>query len=303
MKIGILGVGLDHTARPDVYGPFVSHADEQGFGTLWLPERTIGLSDFASRYPYARGSTAPAIPLDAPILNPFVSLAFAAAKSSTMRLGTGVTIVPELHPLVVAKLVASLDYLSGGRVVFGVGVGWLKEEFEALGVPWARRAERTKEYVAAMRAAWGSHTTTFKGEFVEFENVLSFPKPVAGPGLPVIYGGHSDAALRRAADYANGIYLFNLTAEEAAGRIATVRELLSANDRAGEPFEFVVAGVAEMTPDDLPAYREAGADELVVPFNRIAESGAYDPAQMAAAFAALAADWVAPAADLAAVGR
>jgi probable F420-dependent oxidoreductase len=151
----------------------------------------------ASRYPYADDGRV-AVPAEADWLDSMVALSFAAAATSTIRLATGVLVLPEHNPVVVAKQAASLDALSGGRLTLGVGVGWSREEFDALGVPFARRGARTAEYVAAIRTLWRDDVATFDGEFGRFAAIRVNPKPVQGR-IPVVLGGNSDAALRRAA--------------------------------------------------------------------------------------------------------
>ena len=128
--------------------------------------------------------------------DPLIWLAFVAAATTELRLGTGIVILPQRNPVILAKELATLDSLSGGRVEFGIGVGWLKEEFEALGVPWARRGARTDEYIEAMRALWDGDHAAYEGEFVSFDDVSSNPKPAQGR-VPIHIGGHSRAAAER----------------------------------------------------------------------------------------------------------
>jgi alkanesulfonate monooxygenase SsuD/methylene tetrahydromethanopterin reductase-like flavin-dependent oxidoreductase (luciferase family) len=166
---------------------------------------------------------------------------------------------------VLAKVVATLDMLTEGRVVLGVGVGWLEEEFRALGIPWERRAQRTREYIEAMRRLWGDSLSSYQGEFVNFENVRSFPKPVRGAALPVFFGGESGPALRRVAEYGNGWCGFNLNHAEAADKIRRIEALLKSNGRKRSDVEFAVSPYTKpIVPDDLKRYRDAGVDEVVI---------------------------------------
>ncbi|MGH7988283.1 MAG: TIGR03619 family F420-dependent LLM class oxidoreductase, partial [Candidatus Binataceae bacterium] len=168
-------------------------------------------------------------------------------------------------PLVLAKVVATLDYLSDGRFVLGVGVGWLEEEFQALGIPWERRAQRTREYIEAMRRLWSDELSSFSGEFVHFENVRSFPKPARGAALPVLFGGESGPALRRVAEYGNGWCGFNMTPDEAAVKIRRLEQLLAANGRKRSEIELAISPYTKrITPDDLKRYRDLGVEELVL---------------------------------------
>ena len=138
-----------------------------------------------------------------PIPDPLVWLAYVASITTSLRLATGILILPQRNPVVLAKELATLDHLSGGRVELGIGVGWLEEEFAALGVPWARRGARTDEYVGAMRALWASDGADFDGEFASFHRVSSNPKPVHR-SIPIVVGGISEPALRRVARLADG---------------------------------------------------------------------------------------------------
>lgn len=261
MRIGFFAIGIGSLARPDLITATAVNAERLGFSTVWAPEHIVFLDRFSSRYPYSRGQNLP-ISLDIALLNPFLALTYAAASTKRIRLATGICIAPEYHPLLLGKLAASLDYLSGGRFALGIGVGWLEEEFKALGIPWERRSKRTREYVEAMRRLWGDDPSEYKGEFVEFEGARSYPKPVSGARLPVLVGGQTEAALKRAALYGDGWCGFNLTAEETAGMIKRLRELLKTNNRKAEGFEFSMAPLASSTPADLKSYRDAGVDEL-----------------------------------------
>ena len=186
MQVGYFSVGIGPTVNPEFVRIIATTAERLGFSTLWAPEHVVLLEEYASKYPYSSGRF-PA-PVDTPIADPFTTLAFAAACTSKIRLGTGICLVPEHNPLVLAKTVATLDRLSGGRFVFGVGVGWLAEEFQALGIPFDRRAQRTREYIDVMRNLRTQHSSSHQGEFVNFTTVLSYPKPVSEKGVQVWFG-------------------------------------------------------------------------------------------------------------------
>lgn len=179
-------------------------AEAAGFESVWGGEHVVLPDSIASKYPYTEDGKIPAEP-DTPIPDPLIWLAFAAAAAPRLRLGTCILIVPQRNPLVLAKELATLDQLSGGRVELGLGVGWLAEEFDALGVPWERRGARNDEYIAAMRVLWAGPHAEFHGEFVDFEPVTCSPRPVNG-NIPVLVGGDTDAAVRRAARIADGYF-------------------------------------------------------------------------------------------------
>src|SRR5260370_31598731 len=193
MKIGIF-VGIAAGARPESMATVAQHAERLGFGTLWAGEHVVVFDSYESKYPYTDNGEMPLV-RDADFLDPIVGLTYAAAVTKTIRLATGICLVPEHNPVVLAKQIASLDYLSAGRFALGIGIGWSAEEFQAVGVPFERRAQRTCEYLEAMRKLWEEPTSSYQGEFVSFESVRSFPKPPQGVRLPIIFGGESMPAL------------------------------------------------------------------------------------------------------------
>ena len=203
MKVGLAfasSIGIDGGAA----GEICRRAESAGFESVWGGEHVVLPDSIASKYPYTADGKIPAEP-DTPIPDPLIWLAFAAAAAPTLRLGTCILIVPQRNPLVLAKELATLDQLSGGRVELGLGVGWLKEEFDALGVAWERRGARNDEYVAAMRALWAGPHAEFHGEFVDFAPATCSPRPVNG-SIPVLVGGDSDAAIQRAVRIADGYF-------------------------------------------------------------------------------------------------
>lgn len=267
MKIGLLTVGIGGGARPGAIAALAQECDAIGFGTLWAPEHVVLFDRYGeSKYPYSQDG-AFAAPSTIDWMDPFIALSYAAANSSTIRLATGICLVPEHNPLVLAKQIASLDFLSGGRFALGVGIGWSSEEFAALGIPFERRAQRTREYIDVMRKLWSEPQTSFSGEFVKFENVRSFPKPPQGGNIPIIFGGESNPALRRVADYGSGWFGFNLNPAQAAEKIEKLAVMLRERGRKLDDVELIVSPYTQkVTRDDLARYAESGVDELVLLF-------------------------------------
>jgi probable F420-dependent oxidoreductase len=264
MKIGLFAVGTPRMAGGALLRTLASNAERLGISTLWVPEHVVLLDKYASQYPYSQDGHLPA-PTDAPIFDPFITLATIAAVTSNIRLATGICLVPEHNPLVLAKVVATLDFLSGGRTVLGVGIGWLEEEFQAIGVPWARRAQRMREYIEAMRKLWSDPVSSYQGEFLNFSDVRSNPKPVKAARLPVFFGGESAPALRRVAEYGDGWCGFNLIPDEAAAKIKRIEQLLAENGRKRSDVELAVSPYTKpVKPDDLKRYRDAGAEEVIL---------------------------------------
>jgi probable F420-dependent oxidoreductase len=261
MRIGLHALGIGSGADPEVILAVARAADEVGFSTLWAGEHVVLVDRPDSPYPYADDGRI-AVPSDADWLDPMTALPFAAAVTSRIRLATGILLLPEHHPVLVAKQAASIDVLSSGRFVLGVGIGWSSEEFGALGIPYAGRAARTAEYVDVLRTLWSDDPASFDGEHVSFRDVRCFPKPVRDR-IPVVLGGNSDAALDRVATYGDGWYGFAVARDELAGRIGYLRLRCA---RAGRDPGSIWTAVAvlEGTPGDIDAAAGLGIDELVV---------------------------------------
>jgi probable F420-dependent oxidoreductase len=294
MKIGLFAMGTNRMAGGALLRSVAANAERLGVATLWVPEHVVLIDQYASKYPYSADGQLPAA-TNAPILDPFLALMCMASATSKIRLATGICLVPEHNPLVLAKVTATLDYLSGGRFALGVGIGWLEEEFVAMGIPWEHRARRTREYIEAMRKLWGDDPSSYSGEYVNFKNVRSNPKPVQGGKLPVIFGGESAPALRRVAEYGDGWCGFNLTPDEAAGKIRKIEELLNANGRKRSDIEIAVSPYSKpITKDDLKRYRDAGADEVVLITLRPPRA----EAETVADLEKIAHEWVEPAAAI-----
>ncbi|MGH7934576.1 MAG: LLM class F420-dependent oxidoreductase [Candidatus Binataceae bacterium] len=295
MKIGLVAGSLPAMMGGGLLKAFAVNAERLGVATLWAPEHLVLLNKYASKYPYSDDGKMQRA-MDAPIFDPFISLACVAAVTSKIRIATGICLVPEHNPIALAKTVATLDFLSGGRVTLGVGIGWLKEEFDALGVPWERRADRTREYIDAMRQLWGDDkVNSYNGEFVRFDDALCYPKPVQGAALPVFFGGESGPALRRVAEYGDGWIGYRLTADEAAAKIRRLEELLKANGRKRSDIEVAASPQSKpMTEDDLKRYRDAGADQVVI----TTFAPPSNEQELVRKIEQLARDWIDPAAKL-----
>jgi probable F420-dependent oxidoreductase len=293
MKIGYFAVGIGVTVEPDLLRAVSQAAERLGFATLWAPEHVVLVEQYASQYPYSSGKFPG--PPDTPIADPFTTLAYAAACTETIRLGTGVCLVPEHNPLVLAKTAATIDRLSGGRFILGVGVGWLAEEFAALGVPFERRGARTREYIDVMRKLWTERSSSHHGEFVDFDGVVSYPKPAGGKAVPVWFGGESNAALRRVAEYGDGWLGFKVQPGDAAAKVRRIEELLRANGRQRSDVHLAVSPYTDpIARDDLKRYRDAGIDEVAL-LMRGRPTGA---SEILPAMEQMARDFVEPAAKL-----
>jgi probable F420-dependent oxidoreductase len=264
MKVGLFAPLANPFATPDYVRTLGISAEERGFDSVWVAEHVVLFDDYASAYPYAADGRIPVAPQSG-ILDPFVALSFLAASTQRIRLGTGICLVPQRNPVYTAKEVATVDWLSGGRVDLGVGVGWLAEEFQALGVPFEHRGSRCRAYLDVMRTLWGDDVSQYDGEFYHLPPTRQFPKPVQQPHPPIHFGGESDAALRRVADLGQGWYGFGLDPESTAERVGRLTTMLERRGRARDEIEVSVCPyMREVTGDSLHGYREAGVDRLIV---------------------------------------
>ena len=274
MQVGFFAIGLASTADPEALASAARAADDAGFHSIWAPEHVVLFDEYASKYPYAKDGRIP-VSSKTPFLDPFLALTYAAAVTRRIRLATGICLLPERNPVVTAKEVATLDVLSGGRFELGIGIGWLEEEFVAVGVPFERRAARTREYVRAMKTLWADEEAEFRGEFVSFPKARSYPKPVQRPHPPILFGGESEPALRRVGEIGDGWFGNGVSADDARGKIERIRRYAQSAGRERARIHMSVSpGVGRpVARDDLARYRDAGVDQIVVsPTSREASS-------------------------------
>ena len=207
MKFGIVPINVGPYAEPQAMLAMARHAEALGFESAWTFEHVIIPYAFESRYPYNKSGKPPGASPDTKFIDPLIAIAHMAAATTRLRFGTGVNILAQANPLFLAKQATSIDYLSGGRLMLGLGAGWLREEFDALGVPFARRGKRTDDYLAALRKAWAEGETVHQSEFIDWHGFHLSPRPVQQPGIPLIVGGITPAAIRRAVRYGDGWFL------------------------------------------------------------------------------------------------
>jgi probable F420-dependent oxidoreductase len=281
MKFGLAFASSVGT-EPDSALEICRAAEAAGFDSVWGGEHVIRPDSIDSPYPYTEDGEMPG-EAETAIPDPLIWLAYVAAAAPSLRLGTCILIVPQRNPLVLAKELATLDRLSGGRVDLGIGVGWMREEFDALGIPWDRRGARTDEYIAAMRSLWAGPHAEYHGDFVDFAPATCSPRPVRG-SIPILVGGDTRAAVKRAARIGDGYFPGTGDLEALAGRIAELRENAEALGRSpseipihaifGAQLADPIAGaeqLAEIGVDRamLPAFFFMGPDGL----DRLAEFG------------------------------
>ncbi len=256
-------------------------AEDRGLTTLWVGEHVVLFDEYASKYPYAADGRLP-VGGEAGLLEPFSALSFLAGVTSRLRLGTAMCLLPQRNPVYCAKEAATLDWLSEGRLDFGIGVGWLREEFEAVGAPFERRGARTDEYVSLLTTLWQEPEPSFEGRFYRLAPCRFEPKPRQRPHPPLHIGGESDAALARTARVGQGWHTFSRLPEDLPGPLGRLEELLEAEGRSRSEVRVTVCPyVHELTPERVEAYAQAGADAVAALFL------AFSPSDVEAAFEAL----------------
>lgn len=259
MKIGVMFSNVVLFGTPEGARALAEAAEESGIESLWTVEHVVVPEGYESPYPYAPTGKMPGGETS-PIPDPLAWLAYVAALTTTVRLATGILILPQRNPVILAKECATIDVLSGGRLELGVGIGWLAEEFQAIGVPFDERVDRTEEYISALRTLWSSDET-FDGKFTSFSRARSNPKPVQDGGIPIVVGGHTKAAARRAGRLANGF--FPARPQNLAELIAECRKAAEEAGRDPDAIEITTGGLP--TPDFAKQMEDAGAHRLVIP--------------------------------------
>lgn len=245
MKFGLMFANAGPFGFPDQLAHLARTAEEVGLESIWTVEHVVIPVDYRSRYPYDPSGRIPG-PENVPIPDPILPLAYAAALTTKIRLGTGVVILPQRHPVYVAKEMATLDVLSRGRAILGVGVGWLREEFETVGVPFAERGARTDESIRAIRSLWGDAPAPFAGKFFRWGAVESNPKPVQRPGVPIVVGGHSEPAARRAARLGDGFFPAITDVQKLSALFAVMRAECERVGRKAADIELTAGGAVDL---------------------------------------------------------
>ncbi len=259
-------------ADPQWMTGFVQHAESCGFESVYTVEHVVVPGRYDESYPYSESGRMP-LPVDCPIPDPLDLLAFLAARTERIRLGTGVMVVPHHHPLILAKRLATIDVLSGGRVLLGAGVGWMREELESTGVDFSRRGRRLDETLAAMRGLWslpsyeegaGRQGASFHGEFFDFDDVWSEPRPVRPGGVPIHIGGHSEAAARRCGRLGDGFHPLGLDDDLLSARWALARHTAEDHDRDPDALELsVTVGLGSLDPATVERFERLGVHRMV----------------------------------------
>jgi probable F420-dependent oxidoreductase len=279
MKFGIMFANTGHGAGQAGAKAVATAAEAGGFEAIWVVEHVVVPSGYESKYPYDPSGKMAGGAEDFDLPDPLIWLAYAAAHTERIRLATGILIVPQRNPVITAKEVATLDVLSGGRLTLGVGAGWLAEEFDALNASFDDRGRRLDEYVAVMRALWEGGKTTFSGEFFDFQDCISRPRPANGT-IPIVIGGHTKTAARRAGRLGDGFFPGSASLEELASLVPIVRR--SAEEAGRDPDEIELIAGAMVPPgwqmdERIEQMAELGFTHAIVPTfppDKLADIGA-----------------------------
>lgn len=266
MKFGLMFANVGPFATAAGAKAVATAAEDAGFESIWTVEHVLVPEGYESEYPYDKSGKMPGNE-DAPIPDPLIWLSYLAGVTSTINLATGILIVPQRNPVVLAKECATLDSLSGGRLVLGVGAGWLEEEFDAIGVPFRQRGKRLDDHLAAMRALWSEGVSSYDGAFTSFDKVHCNPKPAAGH-IPIVIGGHSEAAARRAGRIGDGFFPGKGSPQQLDALFETMRSAARDADRDPAAIELTTGGAAAFAPDPVAALRELeeqGVSRVVIP--------------------------------------
>ncbi len=256
MQLGLFNINMGKQCDPSRLTVAAQAAEEAGFESLWAGEHVV--------LPDPQVPPSPMAPQD-PAIDPFIGLTYAAAVTERIRLATGIVIMPQRNPVVLAKQIASLDVLSGGRFTLGIGVGYLEPEFNAIGANYPDRGAVTDEFVEAMQALWYQAQPEYHGAHVEFAGVDAYPRPVQQP-VPIVVGGHTAAAYRRSVARGHGWYGFSMTPESAAASVDGLRKAADEVDRPAAlgDLELTITPRGRLTPETAAAFAELGVDRLVI---------------------------------------
>ncbi len=264
MKFGLRYCNTGRYVDPALGQELVQAGEAAGFESAWTVEHTVVPANYTSTYPYSGDGKMAGGHDDIPLPDPLIWMAYMAAVTSTIKLATGILIVPQHNPVITAKQVATLDQMSGGRVLLGIGVGWMKEEFDAIGAPFEDRGARTDEYVAVMRELWTADKPTFHGRWVNFDETYCRPQPAQG-SVPIIVGGDTVPAAKRAGRLGDGYFPARNAPQEL---IDLARRTAEEHGRDPDALEITTSVPDDL--DDIPALAARGVSRLLVPVSPIA---------------------------------
>ena len=262
MKIGLFATFMSPIATPQVIADIAQRLETAGVESLWMGEHVVLFDEMEFPYPASKDGRIP-VPEGGGMLDTVATFGFLANCTKTLRFGTGITLVPQRNPVYTAKEFTTLDWLTNGRIDFGVGVGWCKEEVLACGYTWEDRGKRCDEFLEVMQRLWTDPVAEFHGEHFDLPACRMDPKPIQKPHIPMIVGGHSPAGLRRAARFGSGWYGFALTPAQTGDILRQLDEALVAAGKSRDDFEIVITP-NDNNPDTVRAFADLGVDRLVL---------------------------------------
>jgi len=263
MKIGLIPANVGLKSVDQMVG-LAQLAESLGFESVWTFEHTMVPVDYQSKYPYSKDGKMGGAP-DANFIDPLIALSTIAASTKTLRLGTGVNIVSQANPLLLAKQAASLDFISNGRFMLGAGIGWLEEEFDAMGVPFARRGARFDDYMVAMKKVWAGDVVEHQSDFINWSGFQSYPLPVQKPGVPIIIGGSKGKIFERIARHGDGWFAPTNDAASLAPMLETLKSTCAELDRDYSTIELTSMWINRGGLDAIKAFEDIGVSRVLVP--------------------------------------
>ena len=265
MKFGLIPVNIGVTS-PEQLITIAQTAEDAGYESVWTFEHVIVPVDYESKYPYAASGKMSAAP-ETPFVDPLIALTAIAASTKTIRLGTGVNIVAQTNPLLLAKQAASLDFISNGRFMLGAGIGWLREEFVAMGVPFERRGARFDDYMVAMKKVWSGDVVEHDSDFLTWTGFKSYPLPVQkqgqNPGVPIHMGGRAGKIYERIAKYGDGWFIPGAGPDELEGMLADLRAACEAEGRNYDEIELTTMWAPKGGAESIKVLADLGIDRVV----------------------------------------
>lgn len=268
MKVGVCCEFPGECSSGDFLKRSAQIAERVGFSSYWFGEHVLLFGAYESKYPYGGitswGNDEPPIPDPrVPFVDPVMGMAWVAAATSTIEIATAVMILPQRNPVVLAKELVCLDEMSGGRLTLGVGVGWCKDEGDAIGIDWANRGKLTDEYIDVMRTLWSEDAAEFAGPTISFKDAYMYPRPVNG-SIPIMVGGDSGVALKRVARTGDGWLAYSVPVDEMAAKVTQLREITKQQGRDPDALRISKAIFSYTTKDELAQLREAGVHEFLL---------------------------------------
>jgi probable F420-dependent oxidoreductase len=263
MKLGVFATFMSPAATPEMIGDFGRRAEDQGLESIWMGEHVVLFDEMEFPYPGSRDGKIP-VPKNGGLLDVVSTFGFLASVTSRVRLGSGICLVPQRNPVYTAKEYTTLDWLSGGRIDFGVGVGWCKEEVVACGYDFEDRGARCDEFLEVIHRLWSDEVASFEGEHFTLPACRMDPKPVQQPRIPTIVGGHAKPSLRRAATVGDGWYGFALNPKITRHLLSELDVQLEKRGRSRSDFEIVITPPYRVDEDMIRAYADLGVDRVIV---------------------------------------